>query len=135
MNSDFFFIPHLASVLKTQATVAWIYLGLLGCLTLRVWLSGRLQTLGCDQRGVFLEKTIALSESVGDISILLGVLGTLIGVTIAVAGKAGAVDPTDFMATFSSAFGVAISTTIAGGLTYIACRMLNSVDGYITGDQ
>ena len=86
LNSDLFFIPHLGSVLTTQATVAWIYLGLLGCLTLRVWLSGYLLMLGSDQRGAFLEKTITLSESVGDISILLGVLGTLIGVTMAVAG-------------------------------------------------
>ncbi|MEW8054705.1 MAG: hypothetical protein AB2796_05270 [Candidatus Thiodiazotropha sp.] len=135
MNSEIFFVPHLVSVLTAQATVAWIYLGLLGCLTVRVWLSARLLTLNNDRRGVFLGKTIALSESVGDIAILLGVLGTLIGVTMAVAGNTGNVDPTDFMATFSSAFGVAISTTIAGGLTFIACRVLNSFDGYITGDQ
>ena len=133
VNSEIIFVPHLVSVLKTQTSVAWIYLALLACLTVRVWLSARMLTLSSAQRAHFLEKTVAMSDAIADISILLGVLGTLIGVTIAVAGKTGSVDPLEFMATFSNAFGIAVSTTIAGGLTYIASRVLNSFDGYIAG--
>lgn len=135
MSTESLLFPHLVSVFTQQAPVAWIYLALILCLVTRVWLSVRLLTLHGDQQSQFLERTYALSDATGNVSILLGVIGTLIGVTIAVSGKTGNVQPVEFMETFSSAFGIAVSTTIAGGLTYITCLILSSVDGYITGDR
>lgn len=135
MNSEDLLLPHLVSVLTQQAPVAWIYLALIVCLATRVWLSVRLLTLYGDQRSQFLERTFALSDATGNASILLGVIGTLIGVTVAVSGKTGNVQPAEFMETFSSAFNIAVSTTIAGGLTYITCLILSSVDGYLTGNR
>ncbi|HED12303.1 MAG TPA: hypothetical protein ENI62_01360 [Gammaproteobacteria bacterium] len=135
MNTENLLLPHLVSVLTQQAPVAWIYLALIFCLATRVWLSVHLLILQGDQRSRFLERTYTLSDATGNVSILLGVIGTLIGVTMAVSGKTGNVQPAEFMETFSSAFGIAVSTTIAGGLTYITCLILSSLDGYITGDR
>jgi len=135
MSSENFLFPHLVLIFTQQATVAWIYVGLILCLAIRTWLSVRLLMLGAEQRPQFLEKTYALSDATGNISILLGVIGTLIGVTVAVSGKGGNVQAVEFMETFSNAFSIAVSTTIAGGLTYISCLILSSLDGYIIGDR
>lgn len=135
MSAENLILPHLTLVLTQQAAVAWIYVALILSLITRVWLSVRLLTLRGDQRPRFLERTYALSDATGNVSILLGVIGTLVGVTVAVSGKTGNVQPAEFMETFSSAFSIAVSTTIAGGLTYVTCLILSSLDEYITGGR
>lgn len=134
MSPETFLPPRLAWVLMHQEPVAWIYLALVFCLTVRVWLSVRLLTLSGDQRLPFLERTYTRSDATGNVAILLGVIGTLIGVTVAVSGQSGDLQPAEFMETFSNAFGIAVSTTIAGGLTYIACLALASLDEHMAGD-
>ena len=133
MNPEHFLLPNLTWVLVEQESVAWIYLSLTLCLALRVWLSIRLFTIPCEKRTLFLARTFTLSDATGNASLLLGVIGTLIGVTVAVTGKTGNMQPTEFMETFSNTFGIAVSTTIAGGLTYITCLGLSSLDGAILG--
>lgn len=134
MNLESLLLPNLSSVLTQQASVAWIYLSLVLCLVVRIWLSVRLLALPRGRRLGFFERTYALSDATSNISVLLGVIGTLVGVAIAVSSKTGNVQPADFMSNFTNAFGIAVSTTIAGGLTYITCLILSSVDGYVIGD-
>ena len=129
MNIENFPFSNLAWVLMDQGVVAWIYLTLIICLTTRVWISMKLLTLPVESRQPFLDRTYTLSESTGNASVLLGVMGTVIGVAVAVSGKIGS-GPLEFIETFSNAFGIAVSTTIAGGLNYIVCLVLSSLDEY-----
>lgn len=132
MDPDLLILPpHLSQLLLEQASVAWIYLTLVGCLSARIWLSLRLYVLPRCGRYGFLSRTATLAEAIANISLLLGVMGTLIGVAYAVAGQDGTISPEKFIETFSNAFAVAIGTTLAGGMTYIACLLLSSLDGLV----
>ena len=129
------FLPHLFWALSSQGPVLWIYLAMLAALTTRIWLTLRLWSMGADRRAAYFARTFTFSEALANVSLLLGVLGTLIGVALAADSKTGEVAATEFMSTFSTAFGVAISTTLTGGLIYIICNMLSSFDEYVTGGQ
>jgi hypothetical protein len=113
--------------------VAWIYVAQILCLASRVWLSVRLIALPVEQRVGFSGRTAALCDATGNVALLLGVIGTLIGITVAVSVKTGQLDPAEFLEVFSSAFRMAVVTTIAGGLTYISCLILNSIDEHVAG--
>lgn len=127
-------LPSWSWVLENQRSVLWIYLGLLACLTVRIWLTLRMWTMPQARRSRFLDNTHVLSEVAINVPVLLGVLGTLIGVMLAISGKTGGVSPAKFLAVFSQAFNVAVCTTIAGGLTYIACFLLSSLDDRLADD-
>lgn len=128
-------LPHLSWILEHQTPVVWIYLTMILCLATRIGLSLHLMFVGRSARQTFLGRTFTLSEATGNIALLFGVLGTLIGVSIAVAGQSNTVDPAKLMATFSNAFGIAVATTIAGGLTYVLCYLLSSFDEYMAGND
>ena len=135
MSFEELLFPHLVWAFAHQEEVGWIYLMLMAALVTRVWLTVRVLRLPRSARRAFIEKTFTLSEATANIALLFGVLGTLVGVTFAVTGRSGNVDPNELLAVFSSAFGIAISTTIAGGLTYTACSLLSALDGFLVEEE
>lgn len=128
-------LPNITWIVEHQGPVVWLYVSMIVCLSTRIWLSLRLLLLDRPARQAFLERTFTLSEATGNIALLFGVLGTLIGVSIAVAGQSSTVDSAKLMETFTNAFGIAVATTIAGGLTYVLCYLLSSLDEYVAGDN
>lgn len=133
MNPETVLLPHLAWVLTTQGPVIWIYVAQMLCLATRFWVSLRLFGLPCSDRPAFMQRTATLADTTGNAALLLGVIGTLIGVAVAVMGRDGSVDPAALMATFSNAFSISVTTTVAGGLTYIACLLLGSLEESLVG--
>jgi hypothetical protein len=131
MDSDFVLFANIQRLVQEQGDVWWIYLTMLCCLATRAWLSLRLLQLPRESRRGFLDRTFSLADATGNISLLFGVLGTLVGVTMAVTGKTGSVEAAELLKTFSAAYAVAVSTTIAGGLTYTLCYLLSSLDEYL----
>jgi hypothetical protein len=98
-----------------------------------VWLSLQLLALPKERQAAFLERMHTLSEVTINIPVLFGVLGTLIGITMAVTGRSGEVSPSEFMTLFSQAFGVAVYTTIAGGLTHTVYFIVSWFDDLFIG--
>lgn len=128
-------VPNLGRLMVEQGPVAWIYVALLVCLTVRLWVSLRLLTLGPSGRARLLSRAGTMVEAVANIALLLGVMGTLIGVALAISGMDGSVSPEDFIETFSRAFGAAVGTTLAGGSTYIACLLLSSLESWLLPEE
>lgn len=114
--------------------VAAIYAGLMTCLGLRLWLTLRLLTLPRPLRGPCLRRNGILIGFVVDIPVLLGVLGTLFGIVLAnFAAQAGT--PEAFLKAFQAAFGVAVQTTLLGGLVHIVCYGLSTLDARLVREE
>ena len=64
-----------------------------------------------------------------DLPVLFGVLGTLVGVTLATATQQG--DAAELLAAFKQAFPIAVQTTIVGGLVHATGALLGVVDGFV----
>nr|VFJ44691.1 MAG: hypothetical protein BECKDK2373C_GA0170839_100914 [Candidatus Kentron sp. DK]VFJ44839.1 MAG: hypothetical protein BECKDK2373B_GA0170837_100824 [Candidatus Kentron sp. DK] len=125
-------LPGWRWVFDTQRTVLWIYLGLVGLMGLRFWLSLRLLALPRQKRTHFLVTSHVLSELTVNLPVVLGVVGTLIAIAYAVQDKFQG-GPSVFVETFSGSFHIAVVTTICGGLVHACCFLLSAIDHWIVG--
>jgi len=123
--------PHLAWALERHGPVQWIYVAMLLAIIVRVWISIRLFALEPRERPDFQARTAGMADAIGNIALLCGVMGTLVGVAMATVEGGGDVAGTRMLDQFGQAFGISISTTLAGGLTYVICQLLTSVDEYL----
>ena len=123
--------PHLAWILQRHGPVQWIYLAMLLGITVRVWISLRLFALDPGERPDFLARTAGMADAIGNIALLCGVMGTLVGVAMATMEGSGGGEGMRMLDQFGRAFGISITTTLAGGLAYIICQLLTSIDEYL----
>lgn len=132
------FLPHLITGLTEQSTVAWIYLFLVAMAAGRTWLTLNMLFLSIKDKRHFVEKTHVFSELTVNLPVIFGVMGTLIGVSEAVAVKFGTQDTAlleqgsqAFIEAFSGSFSIAITTTIVGGIVHAYSFLLSSFDHWI----
>lgn len=125
--------PNLIQNAGSLSSVSWIYWILVLIATMRIWLSLRITFTPCADRLSQLDRWHVFSELTVNLPVLFGVMGTLIGVSEAVAAKfqSGGTDPGVFMQAFSASFSDAITTTIAGAVVHAICFLLSSYDHLI----
>lgn len=119
--------PNLHWLVTEQRQVLWIYAAMWLGFSVRIHLTLRLMLAVRPERPRLLAEGAQLAEMVGQASLLLGVMGTLVGVSMSAAtnGVAGA------LANFSQAFGIAVITTLVGGSLHLLCWLLSVLEEHL----
>lgn len=127
MSIDVLADSRLAWSMQHEPRAAWVFIALVGCLALRAWLFVQCYRLPRELRGRAVAQGASLGDTLGNAALLLGVIGTLVGITLAVSG-AESDSPSAVLDAFSRAYATAVSTTIAGGLSYVLISLLGSLE-------
>ncbi len=133
--SSNFITSVAASIEAGEDPVAMIYISMAFFAAARTWITMRTVISQKDLRISYYERYHTFSELTVNLPVIFGVMGTLIGVTFAIADQMamaqGTMTGQDFGNALSGSFGTAITTTIAGGIVHAYCFLLSSLDHYM----